>query len=52
MSNDVKLVIVGTFSILALAWVAVNAGPISTLTGALASNYATAVNALKPGAGG
>jgi hypothetical protein len=49
MSDDVKMVISGTFAILTLAWVLTNASAVQSVTGAAASSYATAVGALKPG---
>ena len=51
VSNDVKLLIMGTFAIVALAWIVTNASKLGPFTQALASSYGTAVNALKPSGG-
>lgn len=48
MSDDVKLIITGTFAIATLAWVVLNADKVANLTNALAGNYQTAVKALLP----
>ena len=49
VSNDVKVVIVATFSIVALAWVLTHASQAGQVTGSVASGYATAVKAILPG---
>ncbi len=49
MSDDVKMVITGTFAILTLAWVLTNASAVQSVTGSAASAYSTAVGALRPG---
>ncbi len=48
MSDDWKLIITGTFAIIALAWVATNAGPLGTFTQSAASAYGTATKSLLP----
>jgi len=48
MSDDVKLIILGTFGIMALAWVATNGDKLGTFTQSLATSYGTAVKALRP----
>ena len=48
MSDDVKLIITGTFGIVALAWVATHASDLGNLTSSLAGSYGTAVKSLRP----
>lgn len=48
MSDDVKLIIVGTFVIVGLAWVATHASELGGFTQSLGTTYASGVNALKP----
>ena len=48
MSDDVKLIITGTFALAALAWVATHADKLGTLSQAFAGSYGTAVAALYP----
>lgn len=48
MSNDVKLILTGTFAIIALAWILTHASDVSGVTNSLAGGYATAVKALQP----
>ena len=43
-----KLIITGTFAIVTLAWVLTHADGVASITTALATNYSTAVGALKP----
>jgi hypothetical protein len=50
MSDDVKMIITGTFAILTLAWVLTNASAVQSVTGSAASAYSTAVSALRPAA--
>ena len=48
MSDDVKLIITGTFAIAALAWVVTNASKVGSLTQSLGNAYGSAVKALRP----
>lgn len=48
MSNDVKLVITGTVTVIILAWVLTHASDAAQVTNAGASGYSTAVKALLP----
>jgi hypothetical protein len=48
VSDDVKLVITGTFGLLTFAWVLMNASAVNTVTTSIASSYSTAVGALRP----
>jgi hypothetical protein len=50
MSDDVKLLITGTFGIIAVIWVITNADNVGNLTQKLAGAYGTAVGSLRPAA--
>ena len=49
MNDDVKLIVVATFTIVGIAWVLTHASEAGQVTGAAASGYATAVKAILPG---
>lgn len=48
MSDDVKLIITGTFGVIVLAWVLTHASQVGDVTTSLASGYSKAVGALQP----
>lgn len=45
---DARLIISGTFAIIALAWVATNGQQLGAFTSSLAGSYGQAVKALRP----
>lgn len=51
MSDDVKLIITGTVTIVIFAWVATHGPQIAQLSQGLAGSYSTAVKAVLPSTG-